>query len=94
MFKEPLLSCKNGRELCQSLIEYSEARKWGHERYFKKWWSNNPAVFDALVKECSTIKPSLEYKEVCKNLQEIRGQIVTLITDLKRELEKRINKLW
>lgn len=94
MFKEPLLSCKSGEELCQTLIEYSEARNWGHERYFKKWWYNNPKIFDDLVEECSNIRQSLEHEEIYKSLQEKRKQITSYATNLKRQLEKRINKLW
>jgi len=51
-------------------------------------------AFDSLVEECSKIRQSLEREEIYKEMQKKRKQIINYAINLKRELEKRINKPW
>ena len=94
LFINPLLVSTDGKELCEKLIEYSEKRSMGHEKFFRKLWAEDPEVFNSLANEISNVKQSFDRDITYEELKRKWNTISQLAFILKQELEKRIRKIW
>lgn len=92
LFREPLLTSKNGKDLYKNLINSSGPT--GHEKYIRKWFSEHPEIFDNLIKEYSTIRSSLEHETIYRKMDEKLSDITTRANKLKIKLERMIKKMW
>lgn len=93
MFGPVILSRKSGHELCEALCKYSEARKWGHERHIRPWYSECPQIFENLPHAADMTIP-VELDTATNEVNKQREAIVEVALKVKKELEKEINKVW